>query len=181
MIKVNKLHFAYKDTNSVKRYGLYYLDIKTNSVKLIADTSTLGISDGWELSTNESMYFSEDGTKLFFQTAPKVMPEPKDSLLDEEKCKVDIWNWNDAQLQTQQVHDVEKEKRRTYLALYDIGQDKIIQLADTTMQDVKILNKGNGKIAYGTSDKPYQKLTSWEDATFRIITRSISKQVKEHY
>ncbi len=156
-----------KDTNSVKRYGLYYLDIKTNSVKLIADTSTLGISDGWELSTNESMYFSEDGTKLFFQTAPKVMPEPKDSLLDEEKCKVDIWNWNDAQLQTQQVHDVEKEKRRTYLALYDIGQDKIIQLADTTMQDVKILNKGNGKIAYGTSDKPYQKLTSWEDATFR--------------
>jgi dipeptidyl aminopeptidase/acylaminoacyl peptidase len=163
-----QIAFIYsKDTNSVKRYGLYYRNINLNLTKLIADTSTAGILDGWEISTNDLMYFSEDGTKLFFQTAPKIMPEPKDTLLDEEKCRVDIWNWNDAQLQTQQIHDLEREKKRTYLALYDIKQNKIIPLADTTMPDVKILNKGNGKIAYGTSDKPYRKLTSWEDATYR--------------
>ncbi|MCX6163320.1 MAG: hypothetical protein NTU73_00395, partial [Ignavibacteriae bacterium] len=156
-----------KDTNSVKRYGLYYWNNKTNSVKLIADTSTIGLPDGWELSTNESMNFSEDGTKLFFQTAPKILPESKDTIPDDEKCRVDIWNWNDGQLQSQQVHDLEKEKKRTYLSLYNIPQNKIYQLADSDMQSVKIINKGNSNIAYGTSDKSYQKLTSWEDATYR--------------
>jgi dipeptidyl aminopeptidase/acylaminoacyl peptidase len=156
-----------KDTNSVKRYSLYYWNNKINSVKLIADTSTTGIPDSWELSTNESMYFSEDGTKLFFQTAPKILPEPKDTIPDDEKCRVDIWNWNDGQLQTQQVHDLDKERKKTYLSVYDIAQNKIFQLADSNMQNIKIINKGNGKIAYGTSDKPYQKLTSWEDATYR--------------
>ncbi|MFA5403672.1 MAG: prolyl oligopeptidase family serine peptidase [Ignavibacteria bacterium] len=155
-----------KDTNSVKRYGLYYWNSKTNSVKLIADTSTSGMPDGWELSTNESMYFSEDGTKLFFQTAPKISPESKDTIPDDEKCRVDVWNWNDGQLQTQQVHNLEKEKKRTYLALYDVTQSKFIQLADSNIQKVIILNKGNGNIAFGTNEKPYQKLTSWEEATY---------------
>jgi len=156
-----------KDTSSVKRYGLYTWDNKTNTVKLIADTSTAGIPNGWELSTNESMYFSEDGTRLFFRTAPKILTETKDTLPDDEICKVDIWNWNDGLLQTQQIHDLENEKKRTYLALYDFSQNKFIQLADTSMQLVVILNKGNGKVAFGTNEKPYEKLTSWEDATYR--------------
>lgn len=156
-----------KDSNSVKRYSLYYGNLKTISVKLIADTSTPGIPDGWEVSEFESIKFSEDGTKLFFQTAPKIIPEPKDTLLDEEKCKVDIWNWNDNLLQTQQVHDLDKEKKRTYLALYNITQDKIYQLGDTNIQLVVTLNKGNCNVAFGTNEKPYQKLTSWEDASYR--------------
>ncbi len=156
-----------KDTNSVKRYGLYYWNSKTNSVKLIADTSISEMPEGWELSLNESMYFSEDGTKLFFQTAPKIPYETKDTIPDDEKCRVDIWNWNDGLLQSQQVHDLEKEKKRTYLALYNIQKNKILQLADEDIQTVKTINKGNSNFAYGTSEKQYQKLTSWEDATYR--------------
>jgi dipeptidyl aminopeptidase/acylaminoacyl peptidase len=156
-----------KDTNTVKRYGLYYWNNKTNSVKLIADTSTAEMPDGWELSLNESMYFSEDGTKLFFQTAPKILSEPKDTIPDDEKCGVDIWNWNDGLLQTQQVHDLEKEKKRTYIALYNIVQNKIYQLGDTSIQNIVFINKENRNFVYATSEKPYQKLSSWEDATYQ--------------
>jgi dipeptidyl aminopeptidase/acylaminoacyl peptidase len=153
------------DTSKVKRYGLYYWNKNSGTTQLIADTTIL--ADGWEVSEFESIKFSEDGTKLFFQTAPKITPEPKDTLLDEEKCKVDIWNWNDDLLQTQQVHDLDKEKKRTYLAAYNIAQDKVYQLGDELIQDVKIINKGNGSYAYGVAEKPYQKLISWEDATYR--------------
>lgn len=151
------------DTTTVKRYSLYYWK-KNSGAKLIADTASL--TAGWEISTYESMKFSQDGTKLFFQTAPKIMPEPKDSLLEEERFKVDIWNWNDDLLQSQQLHDLEKEKKRTYLAVYNIAADKVVQLGDTNIQKVIILNKGNANIAFGTNEKPYQKLTSWEDATY---------------
>jgi dipeptidyl aminopeptidase/acylaminoacyl peptidase len=165
--KGEQIAFLYsKDTNSVKRYSLYYWNNKTNSVKLITDTSTAGMPDGWELSLNESMFFSQDGTKLFLRTAPKIQSEPKDTIPDDEKCRVDIWNWNDGQLQSQQIHDLEKEKKRTYLALYDFNQNKFIQLADSNIQKVIVLNNGNGKIAFGTNEKPYQKLTSWEEATY---------------
>lgn len=155
-----------KDSTSVKRYELYYWNSKSNSVKLIADTSSPGMPDGWELSTNESIYFSEDGTKLFFRTAPKIPYESKDTIPDDEKCSVDIWNWNDGLLQSQQVHDLEREKKRAYLALYNIPQNKIYQLADPDIQKVIILNKGNCNIAFGTNEKPYQKLSSWEEATY---------------
>jgi len=151
------------DSTTVKRYSLYYWN-KNSGIKKIADTTNL--TDGWEISTYESMKFSQDGTKLFFQTAPKIMPEPKDSLLEEEKFKVDIWNWNDGQLQSQQIHDLDKEKKRTYLAVYNIAADKIVQLGDNDIQKVIILNKGNSNIAFGTNEKPYQKLSSWEDAAY---------------
>lgn len=155
-----------KDTNSVKRYSLYYWNSKTNSAKIIADTSTAGMPDGWELSLNEPMNFSEDGNKLFFQTAPKLLPEPKDTIPDEDKCKVDIWNWNDGQLQSQQNHDLDKEKKRTYLAVYNITGNKFVQLADSNIQKIILINKGDCTIAFGTNEKPYQKLSSWEDATY---------------
>lgn len=151
-----------KDTTDIKRYTLYYWN--NGTLKPIADTTTL--SDGWEVSAYDNMIFSEDGTKLFFQTAPKIMPEPKDSLLEEEKFKVDIWNWNDGQLQSQQLHDLDREKKRTYLAVYNILADKVFQLGDNDIQKVIILNKGNSNIAFGTNEKPYQKLSSWEDATY---------------
>ncbi|MGV8018597.1 MAG: hypothetical protein AB2L26_10525 [Ignavibacteria bacterium] len=47
------------------------------------------------------------------------MPEPKDTLIDDEKSKLDVWNWQDPFLQTQQLHDLEKTKKQNYTAVYD--------------------------------------------------------------
>ena len=51
--------------------------------------------------------------------------------------------------------------------MYNIQQDKIFQLGDENIEKVILINKGNANIAFGTNEKPYEKLTSWEDASYR--------------
>ena len=157
------------DTAKIKRYGLYLWNEKPGLVLKIADTASAGIPSGWEVSENGSLSFSEDGNKLYFATCPKAIPAPMDTLLEEEKVKVDIWNWQDDRLQSQQIKELDDDLKKTYLAVYRIPEKKILQLADTLIPDVKTTRKGNGDLAIGYSELPYLMLTSWEDANYRDI------------
>ncbi len=157
------------DTAKVKRYSLNFWNDKAIAPFKVADTAAQGIPAGWEVSDNGSLSFAEDGSKLYFGTAPKILPQPKDSLLDEEKIKVDIWNWQDGKLQSQQIKELDEDLKQTYLAVYRVAEKKILQLADTLIPKVKTIRKGSGDLAVGYCDKPYQMLTSWEDANYRDV------------
>jgi dipeptidyl aminopeptidase/acylaminoacyl peptidase len=166
----NQIAFLYtKDTTTIKRYGLYYWNQTLTSPKLLADTSSISLPSEWEISENFQLYFSQDGVKLFFATAPKIKPEPKDTLLEEEKYKVDIWNWNDAILQSEQIKNLDKDKKKTYLAVFNLDNNNLFQLADTLIDEVKLNFKGNGNYAVGFSHKPYLKIQSWEDAEYKDV------------
>ena len=164
------LAFLYTaDTAKVKRYGLYLWDEKSDKTNLVADTSTAGVPSGWEVSENANLSFADDGSKLYFGTAPKKLPEPKDTLLDEEKVKVDIWSWNDGRLQSQQLKKLDDDLKKNYLSVYRLADKKIVQLADTLIEQVKTFCKGNADFVLGTTNKPYEILSSWEGTSYRDI------------
>jgi len=157
------------DTAKVKRYNLNLWNNKQSLSKTVADTSTVGLFKNWEVSENGRLSFSDDGNKLYFGTAPKILPQPKDTLLDEEKTKLDIWNWQDGRLQSQQLKELDNDLKQSYQAVYRIPDNKIIQLGDTLITRVKTISKGNAELAIGLADKPYEKLTSWEEARYRDL------------
>ncbi|MBW6534302.1 MAG: prolyl oligopeptidase family serine peptidase [Mariniphaga sp.] len=149
-----------QDTIKEKVYSLY-LGTVDKTPEEIVDGYTGGIPVGWTPSENGNLNFSEDGTKLFFGTAKAPEPAPKDTLLDEEKPKLDIWNWQDLKIQPQQKVEADREKKRTYLAVYHIGLNRFIQLADPQVRDVSTLEKGNGDLAFGYNELPYLRESSW--------------------
>ncbi len=151
------------DTLKNKTFNLYYQDLKMDQPNILVDTNTIEIQDNWTVSENSEIYFSKNGEKLYFGVAPKPINEPKDTLLDEEKYKVDVWNWKDPLLQPQQKVQAEKEKKRTWLAVYNIADNKLVQLADKAMPNVKLFDHGNKQLALGSSGLPYQQLASWDD------------------
>ncbi len=157
---------ASKDTIEEKEYSLYFAEKETNAYEVVS-SSTQGMPVGWSPSENGNVGFSRDGSKIYLGTAviPKV--EPKDTLLDEEKPKVDVWNWKDRKLQPQQLVEAEKEKKRTYLAVYHIADKRFVQLADLSIPQVKSLQKGDADIASGYSDIPYQRAASWTGGGLR--------------
>ena len=157
------------DTTKVKRYNLYLWNEKISKPLKIADTSTVGIPMNWEISENGKLSFSDDGSKLYFGTAPKILQQPKDTLLDEEKSRLDIWNWKDDRLQSQQLKELEVDLKQSYNAVYRIPDQRILQLADSLIRQIRTIKKGNGEIAIGYSDLPYEKLKSWEESTYRDI------------
>lgn len=148
-----------QDTAKVKRYSLYYGDLKTTN--LIADTSNSFLISDWEISPFTDLMFSADGRKLYFHTAPKLQPEPKDTLLEDEKYKVDVWNYQDPFLQTQQLHDLDKTKKKNYLAVYDLMFKNLSQIEDLKFEEVKYPKNGNTDFYLALDQNPYKRASSW--------------------
>ncbi len=153
------------DTSKTKVYSLM-LSRQMGKAVPVADTASAGMPEGWSVSENSSFVYSEDGKRLFFGTALKPAKEPVDTLLDEEKYKVDIWSWNDRLLQPMQKKRLEQELKRTYQALYNTERNIMLQLADTSMPSVRIDPKTSSTFALGSSDIKYQKLSSWESENY---------------
>lgn len=166
--KGEKLGFIFtSDTSKVKVYNLYNWNDGESTARMIVDTMLKAMPEGWSVSKNRKLRFSESGERLFFGTAPIPEPAPEDTLLDSEKTRLDVWNWKDDLLQPQQLEQLKQEKKRTYDAVYHLNSDKMVQLADETVRRVKTMPEGEGDVAIGYSRVPYLKLLSWEASRYQ--------------
>jgi len=151
-----------EDTIETKVYSLYLYNYGQRQLQKIADTLSKALPEKWTASENGNIYFSENNNRLFFGIAPKPEPEPEDTLLDEEKVVLDLWSWTDPLLQPQQLSNLSRELKRTYLTVYHIQDKKLIRLEDEKIKRTYKNRNGNGDIALGYYNEPYQKQTSWE-------------------
>jgi len=166
----NQIAFIHaKDTSEFKIFSLYFVNINTKLPLCVVDTLTKEIPKKWTVSENSEIYFSKDDSKLYFGIALKPTQEVKDTLLDEERIKLDLWSWEDPSIQPQQLVELEKEKKRSYLTVYHIADKKIVQLATTEIPEVRTIMKGNSSIAIGVTDKPYLKNSNWESTKSKDI------------
>lgn len=163
-----QLAFLYSsDTITAKRYKLNYYH--QQRLLTVADTNSPDLHQGYCPGENGKVYFSQDGSSLYFGAAPTPRPEPKDTLTDDEKAKVDIWNWQDPLLQPQQLKQLENEKKRTYLAVFHPKTGKTLQLADDLIKKTSTGYKGNGRYLLGFHEESYQIESSWKDANYRDV------------
>jgi len=149
-----------QDTIDEKIYSLYY-SLKGEKPAEIVNEATSGMPIGWSPREKGKIEFSRDGKKLYIGTAKSPVPEPKDTLLEEDKPHLDIWNWKDRKLQPQQLLEADMEKKRTYLAVYNLPEKRFVQLADLIIPDVARIQKGDADVALGSSSIPYQRAASW--------------------
>ena len=154
---------ADRDTSKSKQrfFSLYYWKSGQDSALRVVDTLTQGMYRHWLVSENGRVFFSKDGRRLFFGTAPVPLPEDT-TLIDEETAKLDIWSWQDAQIQSQQLKELADEKKRSYTAVFDISVKRFIQAADTTLPLVVTGEEGNAPLALGLSSLPYRRAETWE-------------------
>jgi dipeptidyl aminopeptidase/acylaminoacyl peptidase len=138
-------------------FALFYWAQGQATAGVIVNADTPGMHPGWSASEFADLSFSKDGQRLFFGTAELAKPEPKDA---PEAIKVDLWHWKDAELQSMQKVKAEKEKQRSYAALWHVTQQRMVQLASKSMP--KIVVNENAQFALGSSDLPYRMLQSWD-------------------
>jgi dipeptidyl aminopeptidase/acylaminoacyl peptidase len=154
--------------NKQRFFALYYWKAGSDSARIVADTTTRRFPAHWLVSENRIPSFSKNGKRLLFGTAP--IPLPDDTTMnDEVTAKLDVWHWQDEFLQTQQVHDLEEEQKRSYLAALDLASHTMVQLASRQIPDVFVGDEGNADVAIGLSDVPYRRLASWEDVQFNDV------------
>ena len=129
---------------------------KTNQITaaLLTDETNQPGPLGWLVSSEYSPKFAKDGSKLFFGTNPK--PILQDTLLlPDEIVNVEVWNWQDQKLQPQQKVSLEADKKRSYLAVVHLNDQKTAQLASEAIPDVELVDEGNADFVLATSSVKY--------------------------
>ena len=141
-------------------YGLYYWQASMDRASTVVTATSGDLPEGWWVSPHGELSFSEDGSRLFFGTAPKP---PTEEETDEEEVPVlDVWNWRDPLLQPMQLLNVEQEKERSYRAILHLDTRETVQLAYKDMPNISAGSKGNIDVALGWSNLPYQHQISWD-------------------
>lgn len=157
--KIAFLHSPDKD--SISTQCSLYLSENNTPARLVADRKQSFIPDGWVISENGDLRFSKNAERLFFGTAPA--PQQKDTtILAENRPDVQIWKWDEAVQYTQQVYNKQKDLKKTYAAVYNINDNKSIQLANIEIPDLQIAAEGDAPIALLSTNLPYGTEQMWE-------------------
>ncbi len=168
------------DTNSkvqIRLPKLFYWKSGDATATRLADETTQPAAQGWLISSEYTPKFSKDGAKLFFGTNPKPIVQDT-TLLNEEIVNVEVWHWQDTKLQTQQKVSLERDRKKSYLAMVNLSDKKLVQLGSELIPETELINEGNSDFIVGHSDIRYSNQHwDWnpkEDA-YLISTRDGSK------
>ncbi|UZD23021.1 prolyl oligopeptidase family serine peptidase [Algoriphagus halophytocola] len=152
-------------TKSKKPYHeLFLVDTETASAAKVADKNSSGILENGRVSADGNLKFSEDGQRLFFGVAPDYMDyayESDTTILDEDRVSLDIWGWQDDEIQPMQLKGKSRDEKFTYLAALDLASDQITQFADLEVKNVILESEVDRDFALAWTDDPYRINYSW--------------------
>lgn len=151
---------------------LRYWKQGSDSARLIAQTNSPGLPADWIVSEHGQVQFSRTGKRLMFGSSPHPIVQDT-TLLKEEIIQVEVWSHVDSKLYTQQNADLEKDKKRTYTAVFDTQNNKITQIGSLEVPEVVMANHGDGEYALGRSNLPYERYVTWEGFPARYDLYSI--------
>jgi dipeptidyl aminopeptidase/acylaminoacyl peptidase len=153
------------------KFKLYRWDRKAAKASEIVSTATPGFRPGMVISERANLSFSQDGSRLFLGVAPPPEPErdaEADAASADDRVVVDLWHWKDDYIQPMQKARAEQDRNRSYRAVYHIKEQKFVQLADETMENVN--PSPDGQSAIGTDTRAYRRLvgvdTNYSDIYF---------------
>lgn len=118
----------------------------------LSSESLSGFPDNMKISEFYAPHWSSDGKTLFFGIArkqKKLQPEQGD------KADVDVWHWQDQEIQSRQKCRYYINKSRTYLCAWQPVNNEWRQLTDSALYEVAAIS-ADGAYVLAEDDRPYR-------------------------
>ncbi len=149
-----------------KNYTLLYFNQDLQKKEL--NDESKGLPTNWRINENAVLSFSKTGERLFFGTSPKL-PAKDTSLPEFERVNVDVWHYNDDELQTVQLKNNDANLRRSYTAVVDLTAQTITQLGNEKFVRVQVPFEGDAAMAYTSSNEGKRVAAQWQGFTFNDV------------
>ena len=163
--------YANTDTTKAakKDVEIYLYNILSGDLKVAANNRMEGLAQGWIVSENGALSFSEDGGRLFFGTAPKPL-EKDTTLVEFEQPQLDIWSWHDDYLQPVQLLRRARDLKQSYTAYINTTlTEKFVQLGDIDVPAVNVPAKKMADWMLVGNDKAYRVQSQWDYSRFTDV------------
>ncbi len=151
-------------------YRLWYYKSGMDSAVALADTLTAGFPARSTVSPFGKIRFSKTGERLLFGTAP-LLPFKDTALVDIDKVNVDIWNYKDDYLQPYQLENQKKDLEKNYLAVYDLGRNKMIQIGSKDLPTVYEATESDGRYFVAITDTGRRVESQWTGNTKKDVCK----------
>ena len=122
------------------------------------------------IATRPGFKFSDDGKRLYLNTAPPTPEAKKPADPTDETVSVDIWHYQDPLIQPEQLLKAASTKNQAYGAVWHIADNRVVQLENPDLPNLTTLAKGNADWGIITTSKPYDIESTWTNG-FRDIYR----------
>ncbi|MCA8948139.1 MAG: S9 family peptidase [Planctomycetes bacterium] len=140
------------------RNDIYLWDLSDQPALCIVTDDTTGIPAEHRIQRG-GLGFSRDGSVLTFGVrAPKKPELPK--ILGEDEVKLDIWHWQDGQLQTMQAKRSDPEQA-TLMAVYHLDGNRAVALGTADSPRLTLITD-DGSRALLADSKPYEQMVTWD-------------------
>tara|TARA_R110002051_G_scaffold30845_1_gene70993 strand:- start:4244 stop:7039 length:2796 start_codon:yes stop_codon:yes gene_type:complete len=143
----------------IRPNALYYWKEGDSKAEKLVNASTT--PKGYHVSSNGTIRFSKDESKLFFGLAqPPIL---NDTLVtDDEIVNVEVWTYNEPTLYTVQELQLKNDTIKSYQTLIDLkNKNKLIQIETVKYPESELGNEGNAEYSLVYNGISYELESQW--------------------
>jgi dipeptidyl aminopeptidase/acylaminoacyl peptidase len=144
-----------------KNYTLAYFTPEMDTSKFILNKTDLGMPNQYTIGGDKKINFSKSGALLSFGVQP-ILPVKDTSLPEFDRVSVDIWNYNDANLQSTQLKSLETSLKSTEAVIYRPSSNQFTYLGKINDRQIQMTMEGDGQIAIANIDSNFTIASQWE-------------------
>lgn len=147
------------DTTDNKNFVLHLFDIKDQKAYPQVDSNSAFMPQGFMPTSTASLYFTDDNRFLAFHVSV-ALQNNKDTLLEREKPKLDVWHYNDGRLQPEQLVQQKRDRENGWLTVMDM-QTFHLTVLENDSTEVRLDKRNRSDYELAVDVRPYQRTYNW--------------------
>jgi dipeptidyl aminopeptidase/acylaminoacyl peptidase len=144
-----------------KNYTLAYYKHEMDSAQFVFNKTAIVMPNQYTIGGDKKLNFSKSGALLSFGVQP-ILPVKDTSLPEFDRVSLDIWNYNDANLQSTQLKSLETSLKGTEAMIYRPASSQFTYLGKINDRQIQMTMEGDGQVAIANIDSNFTIASQWE-------------------